>query len=122
MYDAGNPKLVLCDNLEGWGEEEGGKGFRMGGTHVCLWLIHVDIWQKPSLYFKVIILQLKIKLKRRGRRGKKLRREKYPLIRMDFLKILTSMPKIQTRKRRFKPRKNSQGNDSLFHKFYVSSS
>ena len=41
---------------------------------------------------------------------------------MDFLKILTSMPKIQTRKRRFKPRKNSQGNDSLFHKFYVSSS
>ena len=32
---------------------------------------------------------------------------------MDFLKILTSMPKIQTRKRRFKPRKNSQGNDSI---------
>ena len=24
MYDAGNPKLVLCDNLEAWGGEEGG--------------------------------------------------------------------------------------------------
>ena len=89
-------------------------------TYVCLWLIHVDIWQKPSLYCKVIILQLKIKLKRRGRRGKKLRREKYPLIRMDFLKILTSMPKIQIGKRRFKQKKNS-GNDCLFHKFYLSS-
>ena len=90
-----------------------GEKFKKEGTRGCLWLIHVDIWQKPSLYCKVIILQLKIKLKRRGRRGEKLRREKYPLIRMDFLKILTSMPKIQTRKRRFKPRKNSQGNDSI---------
>ena len=30
----------------------------MGGTHVYLWLIHVDVWQKPSQYFKLIILQL----------------------------------------------------------------
>ena len=30
---------------------EVGRGFRMGGgrdTHVYLWPIHVDIWQKPS--------------------------------------------------------------------------
>ena len=27
MYDTGNPKLVLCDNLEGWGGEAGGNGF-----------------------------------------------------------------------------------------------
>ena len=33
--------------------------FQDGGTHVHLWLIHVDIWQKPSQYCKVIILQLK---------------------------------------------------------------
>ena len=26
------------------------------GTHVCLWPIHVDVWQKPSQYCKVIIL------------------------------------------------------------------
>jgi len=30
-----------------------------GGTHVHLWLIHVDVWQKTSQYCKVIILQLK---------------------------------------------------------------
>ena len=30
----------------------------MGGTHVYLWPIHVDAWQKTSQYCKVIILQL----------------------------------------------------------------
>ena len=29
-----------------------------GGTHMCLCLIHVDVLQKPSQYYKVIILQL----------------------------------------------------------------
>ena len=28
--------------------------------YVYLWLIHVDVWQKPTQYCKVIILQLKI--------------------------------------------------------------
>ena len=28
-----------------------------------LWLIHVDIWQKPTQYYNPIIFQLKIKLK-----------------------------------------------------------
>ena len=32
--------------------------FRREGTHICLWLIHVDVWQRPSQYCKVIILQL----------------------------------------------------------------
>jgi len=40
------------------GREMGG-GLRIGGTPVYLWLIHVDVWQKPSQYCKVIILQLK---------------------------------------------------------------
>ena len=31
MYDEGNPKLVLCDNLEGWGREGGGSGDQEGG-------------------------------------------------------------------------------------------
>ena len=37
----------------------GGEGIRDGETAVYLWLINVDVWQKPSQYCKVIILQLK---------------------------------------------------------------
>ena len=40
----------------GWrGRQEGGSGW---GTHVNPWLIHVNVWQKPILYCKVISLQL----------------------------------------------------------------
>ena len=43
---------------------EGGAGrFKREGTYVCLWLIHIDVWQKSSQYCKAIILQLKIKQK-----------------------------------------------------------
>ena len=38
-------KQGLCNNLEG--KEMGGK-FKREGTYVYLWLIHVDIWQKPT--------------------------------------------------------------------------
>lgn len=31
MDDAGYPKSVLCDNLEGGGGRDVGEGFRMGG-------------------------------------------------------------------------------------------
>ena len=34
---------------------EGGLGW---GTHVNPWLIHVNVWQKPLQYCKVISLQL----------------------------------------------------------------
>jgi len=47
MYEAGHPKPVLWDKLEGWGGEGGGGGFRVG-RQGCLWLIHIDVWQKPS--------------------------------------------------------------------------
>ena len=40
----------------GWG---GGAGGGREGTHVYLWLIHADIWQKPTQYCKAMILQLK---------------------------------------------------------------
>jgi len=36
---------------DGVGSEEGG-GFRMGGTNVQPWLIHVNVWQKPPQYCK----------------------------------------------------------------------
>ena len=45
MHEAGHSKPVLWDNPEGWMREEVGGGFRMGGSHVYLWLIHVDVWQ-----------------------------------------------------------------------------
>ena len=39
----------------GWGGRwEGGSGW---GTHVNPWLIHVNVWQKPLQYCKVINLQ-----------------------------------------------------------------
>ena len=41
----------------GWrGRRERGSGW---GTHVNPWLIHVNVWQKPLQYCKVINLQLK---------------------------------------------------------------
>ena len=48
MEDAGNPKPVLCDNLERWDGGKVGSGFKREGTYVYLMLIHVDAWQKPS--------------------------------------------------------------------------
>ena len=46
----------------GWGGRwEGGSKW---GTHVHLWLIHVNVWQKPVQYCKVTSLQLKIKTKK----------------------------------------------------------
>ena len=50
MHAAGHPKLVLCDSLKEWGvgEREAGGGFRRESTHICLWLILIDEWQKPS--------------------------------------------------------------------------
>ena len=52
----------------GWGERrEGGSGW---GTHVNPWLIHVNVWQKPLQYCKVISLQL---IKINGKKKKKSR-------------------------------------------------
>ena len=47
--------LVRWDDPERWDGEGGGRGFRMG-THVYPWLIHVNVWQKPPPYGKVISL------------------------------------------------------------------
>ena len=59
MHEAGHSKLVLWDNLDERSGEGGGQRVQDGRTHVHPWLIHVDVWQKPSQYCKVIILQLK---------------------------------------------------------------
>ena len=38
--------------------------FKREGTYVYLWLIHVDVWQKPTQYCKAIIFQLKMNFKK----------------------------------------------------------
>ena len=48
------------NNLEGQEGVEDGREVQDGGIYVYLWLIHVDVWQKPIQYCKTIILQLKI--------------------------------------------------------------
>lgn len=53
--------LVFCDSLEGWDVVVGVR-FRKERVYVYLWLIHVSVQQKPTL--KVIIIQLKIKIKK----------------------------------------------------------
>ena len=49
------------------GRQEGGSGW---GTHINPWLIHVNVWQKPVQYCKVISLQL-IKLNEKKKSKKK---------------------------------------------------
>ena len=41
----------------GW---EVGRRVKREGTYVYLWLIHVNVWQRPTQNCKAIILQLKI--------------------------------------------------------------
>ena len=43
---------------DGMGRKVGGEGGSRWGTHVNPWLIHVNVWQKPLQYCKVISLQL----------------------------------------------------------------
>ena len=42
---------------DGMGREVGGSSG--WGAHIHLWLIHINVWQKPLQYCKVISLQLK---------------------------------------------------------------
>ena len=59
MHETGHSKPVLWDNLEGWVGEGGGWEVQDGGTLVHPWLIHVNVWEKPPQYCKVISLQIK---------------------------------------------------------------
>ena len=59
MHETGYSDLVHWDDPEGWDREGGKEGGSAWGTHVHPWLIHVNVWQKPLQYCKVISLQLK---------------------------------------------------------------
>ena len=39
--------------------------FKREGAYVYLWLIHADVWQKPTQYCKAFILLLRIKKEKR---------------------------------------------------------
>ena len=41
-------KGVNWDNPEGQGGEKDGRGVQNAGSHVSLWLISVDVWQKKK--------------------------------------------------------------------------
>ena len=65
LYDSGSSNQASVTT------QSGGKGLEVGGrfkrerTYVYFWLIHVDVWQKPTQYCKAITFQLKInKLKK----------------------------------------------------------
>ena len=45
------------------GRWEVGERFKREEIYVCLWLVHGDVWQKPTEYYKAIILQFKKNLK-----------------------------------------------------------
>ena len=60
-FDARNRalKASALGHPRGMGRGGSGEGGSRWGTHVHLWLIHVNVWQKPPQYCKVITLQLK---------------------------------------------------------------
>ena len=53
MYEAGHPKWVLWEDLEGWSREGGVGGRVQDGGYTCiLWLIHADVWQNHHYIVK----------------------------------------------------------------------
>ena len=47
MHETWYSKPVHWDNPEEWNVAGSGRWVHDGGTHVHLWLIHVNAWQKP---------------------------------------------------------------------------
>ena len=65
---------------------EGGSGW---GTHVHPWLIHVNVWQKPPQYCKVISLQLKLKQNKQTKnKVKKIQNNKKKMERISWDSLL----------------------------------
>ena len=93
---------VLRAGALGWpggmgcgGRWEGGSGWE---THINPWLIHVNVWQKPLQYCKVISLQLINENLKKERERERKQRGRFP---DTYLQILVSGNKAQ----RIRPRK-----------------
>ena len=61
LYDARSSKLVFCDNPEKRGV---GRRFMRERTYAYLWLIHADVWQKPTQHDTANMLHIKNKFKK----------------------------------------------------------
>ena len=70
MYDTGNPKPVLWDNLQEWGREGGGRGGSKGRGYTYTYGRFMTIYGKNHKNI-IIILQLKIKSYVINHNGKK---------------------------------------------------
>ena len=57
MHETGAQGWCTGVTQRNWVKREVGGGSGLG-THVNPWLIHVNVWQKPLQYCKVISLQL----------------------------------------------------------------
>ena len=49
MYDAVNKKPVLCDNIEGWDGEGGGRGVQEGG-YICIPMVDSCLCMAKKYY------------------------------------------------------------------------
>ena len=74
-------------------------------TYVYPWLMHIDVWQKPTQYCKAIILQLKIDkfLKRKKRTYTKISGDQ----KGTYTKISSDQQKLSTDKRKRKKKKRT---------------
>ena len=59
LYDTRNSNQGSVRTLRGgmWREVDG--RFRREKPYVYLWLVYVDVWQKPTQFCKAVIFQLK---------------------------------------------------------------
>ena len=62
LCDSGNSNRGSVTTQKGGFGKEMGERFKSEETYVCLWLVHVGVWQKTTKFPKAIILQLKNKL------------------------------------------------------------
>ena len=51
-YDTGSPARCY-DDLECW-DGVAGREVQERGTHLYLWLLHVDVWQRPTQHYEAI--------------------------------------------------------------------
>ena len=60
LYDSGNPNQCSVKIYMGGNGQEVEGNLKIEWANVFLWLIHVDVWQKSTQYYKANISQLKI--------------------------------------------------------------
>ena len=71
-------------------EWELGGRFKRQGTYTYLWLIHVDVWQKPTQYCTGIILRLKMNKSKIKKNQKTSDQLPLPNKHLDMLQLSTT--------------------------------